>query len=398
MTRPIRPAAARPLGVRRPGGLMVPGFAVAAAVLVTTEFIVVGLLPVLARDMGVPLDRAGWLVAAFALSAAVAGPVVTLAAGRWPPRLVLTLVLAVFGIGNLIAALLPGFAVMVVARSVQGALLTQFISLASAMAASVAGQRSAGRAIGQVNMGLVVGLVAAVPAGVALADLAGWRVVFAVLGASSVASAGLVLALTPRAPAGAEASPIEQTGILRDGRFLAQLAVSALLFTAMFAAYSYIAAFLEDVVGLAGTDVALALFGFGLAGIVGNWLAARAVDRDPLGLTIAVAAILVLATGTMSLAGVAGGAAVVLLAVWGAAHMAAFVACQVRVMFAAPSAPAFAAALNISVCNLGIAAGAALGGWTVTRLGSDMIGLPAAAAGAVALAVGLALRRRRPTA
>lgn len=378
---------------RVPMDRAIPAMAFASGVVVTVEFIVVALLPLLADTLEVSLKQAGWLISAFALAAALIGPIVTLPAARWQPRRVLALSLVLFGGSSLAAALVPSFTMMLAVRLVQGAILSPFISVASAAAATIAVDDAAGRSIARINLGVVVGSVLAVPASVAVADLFGWRVLFGVLGVLALTSAGLIWATVPRIASTLPASVPEQAGILRDARFLTHLLLSTLLFAAMFAAYSYIAAFLEDVMGWSGSSLALALLGFGLAGIVGNWMASRVVDRTPTELTVLVTLILALVTAALSLAGGSVGPTVVLLAVWGAAHTAAFVACQVRVMFAAPDAQAFAASLNISVCNVGIAAGTVLGGWVIDWFGIAMFGLGAAAVGAIALLVGVLLHR-----
>jgi MFS transporter, DHA1 family, inner membrane transport protein len=376
---------------------VLPLLVFATAVLVTVEFIVVGLLPLLARDLGVSIERAGWLVAVFALSAALLGPPATLLAGRWTPRAVLAGSLFAFGLATVMAALVPAFGVQLAARGVQGALLTLFIGLASAEAAAMAGRARAGRAVGQVNLGVVFATVFIVPLGVALADLFGWQSVFLGLGALAVFGSALLLPVMPPRRASLSAPLRDQAAMLRLGSFLAQLCLSAVVFTAMFSTYSYIAAYFEEVLRLEGREVAVWLLGFGLAGLAGNWLAMRWVDRSPMGLTLVVALALVAALLALGLSGGSRLFALPPLALWGAAHTAAFVACQVRVMAAAPAAPAFAAALNISLCNLGIALGAGLGGWIVARQGIEMLWLGGAAVGAVSLGFGLALwLRSRP--
>jgi predicted MFS family arabinose efflux permease len=173
----------------------------------------------------------------------------------------------------------------------------------------------------------------------------------------------------------------------------AHLALSALLFAAMFAAYSYLAAFLETIAGFDGGRIAAALMGFGIAGVLGNWLAGRVVDRRPTAASAGVAALLMLAMAAVSLAGDRLLPLVALLAVWGAAHTAAFLLCQVRVMLAAPIAPAFASSLNIAACNLGIAAGAEAGGWIVGQHGIGAVGYGGGALAGLALAMALAMAR-----
>jgi MFS transporter, DHA1 family, inner membrane transport protein len=132
--------------------------------------------------------------------------------------------------------------------------------------------------------------------------------------------------------------------------------------------------------------------GYGIAGVLGNWLAGRVVDRAPTAASAGVAALLMLTLAAVSLA---GGTLLLLplLALWGAAHTAAFLLCQVRVMLAAPAAPAFASSLNIAAGNAGIAAGAEAGGWIVDQHGIGAIGYGAAVLAALALAMALAMAR-----
>lgn len=362
---------------------------------VTTEFIVVGLLPLLARDLTVGVERAGWLVSLFALSAATLGPAVTLLIGRWPARPVLTITLALFGAASLVSALASSYPLLAVTRAVQGALLTPFVSVTSALAAGLVDPGRAGRAIWLVGLGVVAGTTVATPIGVALADSLGWRPVFAGLGGLACVGAGLILAVTPAAGVGSETASGRQAAILQRPLVLAHLLLSALLFTAMFASYSYIAAYLEAVVGLAGPRLAAALLAFGVAGIIGNAFVVRQVDRNPTRLTAIVAACLVLSNAVLPLAGGSVVAVCGPLLLWGGAHMAAFTACQVRVMFAAADAASFAASLNIAVCNLGVALGGVLGGWVVSSLGVGLLGPVAASIGTTAAVLAFLLAPRR---
>jgi predicted MFS family arabinose efflux permease len=178
--------------------------------------------------------------------------------------------------------------------------------------------------------------------------------------------------------------------------FQGHLLLSAVLFTAMFAAYTYVAAFLETVAGFNGREVAFTLIGFGIAGLAGNWIAGRVVDREPIATTAWVAFVLVLTTGAVSLVGGNFALLIPLLGVWGAAHNAAFVACQVRVMVAGARARAFALSLNISACNLGIAAGSITGGAVVRHFGVGAIGYLSAVLSVCALFIALVLRNRTP--
>lgn len=362
-----------------------PLLAVVTAIIVAVEFAVVGLLPPMARDLGVSLAQAGGLISAFAFAAAFLGPILTLVAARFEPRPTLAAVAAVFGVGNLAAALAPDPRVLMLVRVIEGGALPVFISVGAVAIASMADPRRQGRAIAQVNIGTIVGLVLAVPAAVALAAATDWRTVFAALGVLSLAAA---IALQTAFPAGFRPRPARiahQAAILRSPLFLGHLGLSAAVFAAMFAAYAYLAAFLEREAGYGAVKVALALMGFGAVGLIGNWLAGRAADRWPIVGTAAAVLAVGLSVGAISIVGGPSDLLLPLLAIWGMAHGAGFVLCQVRVLRAGSQAPAFAMSLNIAACNFGIAIGAQAGGVVIETAGLSRIGLGAACFALLAL-------------
>lgn len=346
--------------------------AAATAVAVATEFIVVGVLPVLARDLALSLAQTGHLSGAFALAAAVLGPPLTLATASQPPRRVLAGALLVFAAGNAVAALVPSYAVILAARVAQGAALPVLISMGTAMVMGLAPRSEQGRTLALANIGFIIGIVIALPAGVALAETGRWVPSFLVL-----AGAALVVALPVGASFPVVARPVpnwrEQVDLLRQGAFLSHLALSVAAFTAIFAAYTYLAAWLEAVAALSASGVALAFAGFGASGLVGNSLAGRLADMAPLRATVAL--VLVVAAAAILGAEISQRPMIyALLAIWGAAHMAVITLCQVRVTLAGSTAPAFAMAINIASANLGIALGALIGGEVADNWGAAPIG------------------------
>lgn len=393
-------AAPSELTATRRFALTVGLLATANFVIVTTEFVMVGLLPETARDYGVPLEAAGRLVTWFALGAALGGPPLAMLAARCGVRPALLAATFVTAMGNIVAALEPSLAVLSIVRAVQGMALPAFVSVASVAAAELAGPRRRGWAISLVNGGVVAATVVGVPAGMAMADRFAWPTTFAVLALLGIASMAALAVILPRVAPVTPPSRRAELRLLGTPGFLAHLLLSAILFTAMFTAYTYLPALLVAIDRLDATAAAWAMASFGLAGVLGNWLAGRTVDRGPLVATASVALVLGLVLVSVRPAAATPLTLFVVLGVWGAAHAAAFACCQVRVMTAGLVAPAFALSLNISVCNLGIALGAGFGGLAVSRYGVEAIGetgaVLAAAAFvlAVVLIVGSQVKRR----
>lgn len=380
----------------RSPSLAIALLAFAVFVVVTTEFSVVGLLPVLAHDSGISLARAGWFVTAFAVAAALLGPPLTMVASRYEPRRVLVVVALLFAVGNALAALTRNGLVLLAVRIVQGSVLPVFASVAIVSAARLAGPCREGWASARVNQGVVATAVLGVPLAAIAAEQIGWSASFAGLALLGVASAALIALLFPRLTLEKPAPSRAAIALLSRPYFLAQMALAGVLFTAMFTAYTYIAPLLAHVGVLDGVAVGWMLMLFGLAGIVGNWIAGLVASSDPVQASAIGALILALVVAAPTVVGGHPIVLSVLVGLWGAAHTAAFVFCQVGALTAGRDAPAFAMSLNISVCNLGIALGALVGGSVVDRFSIDTAGYAGAALAVVAALTAAAIMLRRP--
>lgn len=361
--------------------------AIAAFIIVTTEFLIVGLLPALARDLNIPVATAGQLVTLFAVVVMVAGPFLTAALAHIDRKKLFIAIMALFAAANALAAVAPNIWVLAIARLLPALALPVFWGTASDTAAQIAGPGNSGRAVSTVYLGISAAMLFGIPLGTLTADAIGWRGAFALLAALSTIIAMLMYASMP-AVKSAEAVPLRaQVAVLKRPYFLANVALSVLVFTAMFTGYTYLAELLEKSAGIAPSLVGWWLMGFGAVGLAGNWLGGLWVDRRPLATTALFCALLALGmAATTALAGLSLWFAVG-LGVWGVANTALYPICQIRVMKAADGAQALAGTINVSAANGGIALGAAIGGLCIANWGVGAVGYVAAAlavAGAVA--------------
>ncbi len=375
-----------------PGRSILPIILLSAAgfTVLTTEFIIVGLLPAMARDLKVDIPTAGLLVTLFAFTVAVAGPPLVAFMGRFERKRLFVATLLLFSLSNLVAATAPVFAVMAVARFIPALMLPVFWSLASETAVNITGPERAGKAISMVSFGVVAATIFGIPVGTLVADAFGWRVAFGALAVLAFAKAALLFFCMPSIAKKAEApAPVlAQLGILRDRLVAGHVLLSLLVFAGMFTAYTYLADILERLGSFSGAQVGWILMGFGAVGLLGNWLGGKLVDRSPLGASIAFSAPIALAMASVVALVPSKPALGVVLAVWGIAQAALFTAAHVRVMKAASANPALGASLNISGANMGIGLGALIGGRVIDTFGLAFVGWTAA--GVIALAIAAA--------
>ncbi|MCP3749039.1 MFS transporter [Pseudomonas sp. SBB6] len=361
--------------------MLLPILLLAAAgfTVLTTEFVIVGLLPGIARDLEVSVSQAGLLVTLFAFTVACFGPFLTAWAARFERKRLFVGILLVFAASNALAAIADNLYVMGVARLVPALGLPVFWALASETAVDIVGPAYAGRAISKISFGVVCATVFGIPVGTLIGDALGWRAAFAVLALLALAKALLLYVYLPRTPRHNQAtSLLGQFGILRSRLLQGHVLLSVLVFSGMFTAYTYLADMLERLAGFDGALVGWCLMGFGAVGLIGNSLGGRAVDRHPLKASAAFCALMMVgmiavvpAIHTVYGLGLA-------LGIWGMTQAALFLVSHVRLIKAAPQAPAFAASLNIAGANLGIGLGAVIGGRVIDTLGLANLGYTAA--------------------
>ncbi len=377
-------------------GLQIAIMAVAAFVIVTTEYLILGLLPALAQDLKISISAAGQLVTLFAFTVMLFGPFLTARLSHVGRKGLFVAILLVFGASNALAALSANIWVLALARFIPALMLPVFWGTASETAGQLAGPKNAGRAVGKVYLGISAALVFGIPLGTLAADNFGWRNAFWILCALSLLMAAMIQTFMPALPAPATKAGEKQSAIFKDRRFLAHVALSVLVFTAMFTAYTYLADMLERLAGIPSAQVGWWLMGFGAVGMIGNWIGGRVVDGNPLGSTVVF--LLLLIGGMLATLLAVGSHAwlALALAVWGLAYTALFPICQVRVMKAGSSAQALAASMNISAANAGTGLGAIAGGAAIHQIGLPSLSYLAAGIAVLAIMLALAMTRARP--
>ncbi|MCO4318562.1 MFS transporter [Phyllobacterium sp. 21LDTY02-6] len=358
----------------RHNGLSIAILAVAAFVIVTTEYLMVGLLPALARDLEISISAAGQLVTLFAFTVMLFGPALTALLSHLERKRLFIAILLVFAASNVLAAIAPNIWVLAVARFIPALALPVFWGTASETAGQIVGEQRAGRAVSQVYLGISAALLFGIPLGTLASDAIGWRGTFWVLAALSLAMALALTIFMPTVAMPRRLRLAEQASILRNPYFVGNVALSVVVFTAMFTAYTYLADMLERIAGVAPAYVGWWLMGFGAIGLVGNWLGGHLVDRSPLGSTAVFSVLLgvgmaasVPLSGSLPMLGAA-------LAFWGIAYTALFPICQVRVMKSASHAQALAGTLNVSAANAGTGLGAIIGGLVIPYWGLASLG------------------------
>lgn len=333
----------------------------------TGSFVFAGLLEGVAADLSVSVGTAGNLVTVFAVTYAVASPVLVTLTGRAAPRRVLIAAMAVFAAGNAAAVFAPTFGLLLACRVLAACGAAVFTPTAMAVAAGLAPPEERGRAISLITGGLTVSFVVGIPLGSIIGTYAGWRMTFVM-----VAALGAVAMLGVRALPAVEPPPVvglgERVAALKQPAVVAALGLTTLGLMGGFVVFTYVSPLLARITGFGGAGVSGLLFLFGVAALLGNWLGGYGADHTGYArLMAAILAVLCVSLLGFSLLVAYAGTPLALpgtlavLALWGVAGFALNPLQQYRVAGLAPRTRNVALSLNASAIYLGQGAGAGLG-------------------------------------
>ncbi|MBY8870407.1 MFS transporter [Micromonospora sp. PLK6-60] len=353
----------------------------------TTENLPIGLLPLIAADLDVPLPWVGWLVGGYGLTvAAVSLPLARLTRDV-PRRGLLAGVLAVLALSTLAGALATAYPVLFGARVATALAQALFWAVTAPVAVGLFSPAVRGRVVAVMSIGGSLAAVAGVPAGTWLGQRDGWRLPFLLLAGAALAALLVVGALLPgSAP---ERSHGAYASAPHRGRFALLLVVTAVSVTGMFTAFTYVTRLLTGAPGFDAGAVGALLAVFGVAGLAGVALVGRIVDRRPraaLALTVGGQAAALTGLGLLD----QRAAVVVLLALLGGTAVPVFMVTQARVLHVTPGRTELGFAANSATFNVGIAAGTVLGGLILSAVGVGAAFVVGGLVSALALAAVLA--------
>ncbi|MEW4457314.1 MFS transporter [Roseibium algicola] len=369
-----------------------------------TEFVIMGLLLEVSRDLGVSVAAAGMLISGYALGVVVGAPILTVFTATWNRKRVLIGLMVIFIIGNAACALAPSYDLLMAARILTALAHGTYFGVGSVFAASMVGKDKQASAIAIMFTGLTLANILGVPAGTWLGQQFSWRMTFWAVTLIGLTALAVLILLVPT-----DRSRAAQSGWRADLKAVSRASVllgfltTVLGFAGVFTLFTYIAPLLTQVSGFADTAVSPILLIFGGGLVAGNLLGGKLADIRLKTALIGSMAALALVLAVMSAAFGNQTAAVVLTGLLGVAGFATVPPLQSWVLSKAVGAgESLASSLNIAAFNLGNALGAWAGGLAISR-GPGLENLPLVAAGFPLLAIVVALasfaieRRRVPS-
>ncbi|MEV6161373.1 Cmx/CmrA family chloramphenicol efflux MFS transporter [Streptomyces sp. NPDC052052] len=329
----------------------------------TSEFMLSGLLPPIADDMGVSIPRAGLLISAFAIGMVIGAPLLAVATLRLPRRTTLITLISVFGLGQVAGALAPTYEVLFASRVVSAFACAGFWAVGAAVAIATVPVNARARAMAVMIGGLSIANVLGVPLGAFLGENLGWRSAFWAVGAASAVALVGVVTLIPRIPLPEQRPRLRQEmRIYRDRQVWLAIVITALAAGGVFCAFSYLSPLLTEVAGLESGWVPTVLALFGVGALVGTAVGGRVADAHLFGVLMSGIAASTVLLAALALFASNHVVAIGLSFLLGLSSFYTAPALNARMFNVAGAAPTLAGATATASFNLGNTSGPWLGG------------------------------------
>ncbi|MEH7013759.1 MFS transporter [Neobacillus niacini] len=348
--------------------------AISAFAIGTTEFISVGLLPLIANDLEIPVTTAGLTVSIYALGVTFGAPILTSLTSSMSRKSLLLWIMVIFIIGNGLAASATSIGVLLVARVISALSHGIFMSIGSTIAADLVPENRRASAISIMFTGLTVATVTGVPFGTFIGQQFGWRIAFIIIivvGVIALLANSILIPSTLRK--GTVSSIRDQIKLVTNGRLLLVFIITALGYGGTFVVFTYLSPILQEITGFKEGTVAVILLGYGIAIAIGNMIGGKISNQNPINalfymfIAQAVVLFILVFTAPFKIAGL------ITIFLMGMLAFMNVPGLQVYVVMLAeryvPSAVDVASAINIAAFNAGIAIGSFVGGVITDSIG-----------------------------
>ena len=336
---------------------------------ITTEFGIIGILPQVAEHYQISIDKAGYLLSAFALVIALTGPFMTLLASGFDRKKVMLAAIFIFLITGIISSFSPPFWLLMLVRILPAFLQPVYIATALAVAVSQADKKRENELMSIVFSGVAIASVTTIPFATWLASVWSWEYSFMVQAIVSVIALAGIYFVLPSMPVKERKTYGSQLKILAQPTFLISTAMNFFMITAWFSTYSYFAEYLNKAKGMDTTMVSYMLFLFGIVGVFANWVAGKMLNKNItkttaffLSGTILIPVLLYFSDGNTI-------ATIVVIGIWGFLYSPSFLNASTYMISSAPNSLEFANSLATSFGNLGVTLGTTVGGWIIITKG-----------------------------
>lgn len=374
--------------VRKPGSLLpVLGLTFAAFIFNTSEFVPIGLLSGIAGDFSISESNAGMLITVYAWVVAIASLPLMLVFAKTENKKLMLSITALFVASHILSGFSKDFYMLMISRIGVACSHAIFWSMVTPYAVRIAPEGKKSTALGLVVCGSSIAMIAGLPLGRTIGLYMGWRATFLVIGATAAAILCLMAAILPRTPSDNSISLRKLPALIKSPALMNIYLVTVIAITGHFTCYSYIEPFLARVAGLGENAITMVLTLFGIVGLICSFIFSKYYSIHPdRYIRFAVGGICVFPL-LLHAAAHNPATAVIMCILWGFAINFYNLSFQSEIIRNAPKGTAVAMSIYSGIYNIGIGAGALIGGCICSGLSVTYTGYAGGAIAAIAAAV-----------
>lgn len=342
--------------------------------------LIVSVLPAIAAETGVSLAQAGYLIFGYSIAYGIGTPLLSTLFGHLDRRTVVAGAELLFGLMCLLLGVLPGFLLLVLARTFMALGAGLFTSTAQSTAVALAAPGKRGSAISTVVMGGSIAVAVGVPASALVAEFLGWRVAYLGLGVLAIIASATMWLKLPGDIHGDPRTIRERLSVLKVPGMPLTLLTSGVMVMASFTFFNYLAPVTTDLLGLDRVLLPLVMFAFGLGAVFGNLFGGRLADRIGGRQTmLVIGGLMVVLLAAVPLVAMLPRPAIlpvflIHMLLYGVVSWGFFPPQLHRLAALAPAAVPLSASLNLTSMNIGGALSALVGGLVLENLGIAWLG------------------------
>jgi DHA1 family inner membrane transport protein len=339
----------------------------AAFAICTAEWGIAGLLPLLSNDLAVSIPTAGLLVTGYALGVAIGGPVLAMLTTGFQRKGIMIAVMGVFVVGQALCALAPSYGTLLAARLLVACGHGLFFGIAAVVAAATMPSRP-GFAVSMLYAGASIANVFGIPAGAAIGNALGWRATFWTIGVVALAATAAMALLIPstRTEDGVKTPLRDEVRALNHQQVYLTYLVIFLQLTGYVALQTYFVPLLTDVTGVPLGETPLFLLLLGVGSVIGGLAGGKLADWKLMPTLVAIFFVQMVLVITLTFTAHHAALFGINLFLLGAVVYAFVPPVMNRILTGAKAAPNLASTVSNTAFNIGIAAGAWLGGAAIT--------------------------------
>lgn len=340
----------------------------------TSEFIPIGLLTSIADDFAITESKAGLLITIYAWVVALASLPLMMAFAKTENKKLMLSLVALFTASHILSGFSNSYVMLMISRIGVACSHAVFWSIVTPLAVHVAPEGHRSTALSMIITGSSIAMIVGLPLGRAVGLMVGWRVTFLLIAILSAIVLCLLAAFLPKVPSDNNISLKTLPTLVSTPALLCIFVMTALTITGHFTAYSYIEPFLGQAAGFTNEEITMVLSAFGVIGIIVSVLFSKYYDRHQFAfLRVAVLGICICTL----LLGISSGNSFIMVCtclLWGLSINCFNISLQSCIIDYSPFGTAIAMSIYSGIYNVGIGAGALVGGIVCSHIGIPFVG------------------------